>query len=85
MAKNYSIAIDPALRNPRTCDGSSSAIARAGYDPDREVMTITFNSGKSYAYQGISPQTFGRYCAADSKGGFFSRNIRDKYAFRRLG
>lgn len=63
----------------------SSAIARIGFGSDANRLVVTFNSGRSYAYFGVSPQTYGKFAAANSKGRFFNANIRDKYAFRRLG
>lgn len=64
---------------------SSSAIARIGYDPADSKLVVTFNSGRSYAYFGVSRQRFTAFEAADSKGRYFNRAIKDNYPFRRLG
>lgn len=63
----------------------SSAIARIGYDPGDQKLVVTFNSGRSYAYFGVSRQRYTAFEHAGSKGRYFNSAIRDKYAFRRLG
>jgi hypothetical protein len=63
----------------------SSAIARIGYDPDDQRLVVTFNSGRSYAYFGVSRQRFTAFEQAESKGRYLNSQIKGRYSFRRLG
>lgn len=64
---------------------SSSAIARIGYNPADSRLVVTFNSGRSYAYFGVSRQRFVAFEAADSKGNYLNTQIKGRYPYRRLG
>ena len=72
-------------RDTVSCDVESSAIAAIGYNSDDKRLVITFNSGKSYAYYGVSTQRYNAFCDANSKGKYFNRAIRNNYNYRRLG
>lgn len=71
-------------RNDNSCEVSSSAINAIGYDEGRSRLVITFNSGKSYAYYDVSPQRYRAFCNADSKGRYFNKVIRNKYAYAKI-
>lgn len=62
----------------------SSFIYSVGYDPTRHTLTVEFKRGSIYQYYNVSAHTFGRWLKAPSKGRYFHRNIRRRYAFRRL-
>jgi len=60
----------------------SSAILRIWYEPNDEVLFVTFVGGKTYAYDGVPGQLCRSFLAADSRGGFFNVHIRDRYPHR---
>jgi hypothetical protein len=59
----------------------SSVIRTAYYDPDRQVLDITFTTGRRYLYRDVPPGEAGRFQAALSKGRHFNAHIRDHYDF----
>ena len=62
----------------------SDAIAQVEYEPTDSVLFVRFTSGEWYAYLGVSPLTFQRLLAAESKGRFFQDLVRDRYKFVKL-
>lgn len=54
------------------------------YDASTEVLTIFFVTGRVYAYKGVPPEIYERMKGAFSKGIFFNRHIKDRYAFERI-
>ncbi len=68
------------------CDSSgSTAIKGMNYNNATGRMTLTFPSGRTYAYFDVSPADYRAFCNADSKGRYFNSVIRDKYAYAKLG
>lgn len=75
-----------AIDNDRYCeDVDSSAIAGIGYNNDAGRLEVTFQSGRSYAYYDVSRQRYQAFCNAGSKGRYFVKNIRNAYAYAKLG
>ena len=62
----------------------SDAITCAEYDAAGRTLFLQFSSGGWYAYRDVPPLTFARLMAAESKGGFFQAEVRDRYAFVKL-
>lgn len=62
----------------------SSIIADFEYDTDRAQLTVRFVSGRTYRYFLVPSDCVTRFAAAESKGGFFNRYIRDKYPCREV-
>jgi lysyl-tRNA synthetase class 2 len=67
------------------CMIDSSCIADASYDNQRSTLSITFHTGRSYVYSGVSPQRYKAFCDAGSKGRYFNALIRNVYPYRRIG
>lgn len=63
----------------------STAIRRFSYDPETRTLFVTFVSGQDYAYEDVPPQTAQAFREAFSKGQFFQAQVRDRFAYRRLG
>lgn len=63
----------------------SSVIRRFSYDDRTSTLFVTFVSGELYAYLGVPPEASEGMRWAVSKGRYFSRHIRDRYLFRRMG
>lgn len=62
---------------------SSSAISSLGYDERKSVLEVEFRSGVVYDYFDVPPKVWRELQAADSKGRFVSRRIRERYPFAR--
>ena len=62
----------------------STAIHEIDYDADREKLFVRFVSGARYVYVGVPGEVSRSFEEADSKGGFFQAEIRDRYPFNRL-
>ncbi len=67
---------------------TSSFIHAIGYDPKRKTITVEFKRGNGnysiYQYRGVAVQTFARWLKAKSKGAYFHRNIRNRFACKRI-
>ncbi|MGN6216458.1 MAG: KTSC domain-containing protein [Solirubrobacterales bacterium] len=57
----------------------SSILDSIGYDD--EVLEVRFGNGKVYRYFEVPPEVHRRLLAADSKGSFFNRHVRDDYGY----
>lgn len=62
----------------------SEAIAEIDYRPRRRELFVRFTSGASYLYADVPAEEARAFAEADSKGGYFAANIRDRHVFRRL-
>ena len=62
----------------------STVIRRFAYVPEARELIIEFVSGRRYAYLDVPPEEVESMRAAFSKGSYFNRNIRDRYAFSEL-
>ena len=71
----------PSIRLNKKVD--SSAISEISWEDDK--LTIEFNSGQTYAYDGISKEMAEDFINAPSVGRYFQKNIKDKYSFTQLG
>ena len=61
----------------------SSVIRRFGYRPDDASLEIIFVSGRRYRYLDVPPDLYQQMRDSFSKGEFFNRHIRDRFAFER--
>jgi hypothetical protein len=60
----------------------STSIASIGYE--RDVLEVQFRNGAVYRYHGVPRAVFARLLAAESKGRFFNRRIRDAFRCERV-
>ena len=58
---------------------NSSVINEASYDGASRVLTIRFNSGATYAYEGVDESVHNGLVNALSVGQFFAKNIRGRF------
>lgn len=63
---------------------ASKSIAGFGYHVRLQVLEIAFRSGAVYRYFGVPRPVFDGLLKADSKGRYFSQEIRNRFEFRRL-
>ena len=62
----------------------STAIRNLSYDAQTGTLFVTFVDGDLYAYAAV-PETVNRaFERARSKGGYFARHVRGRYAYRRM-
>ena len=62
----------------------SSLIQRAIYDGDKQTLAVTFTTGRTYLYFGITADLYSEFATAPSQGQFFNWRIRDQYEYREL-
>jgi hypothetical protein len=63
----------------------STAIGYFRYDSATQKLQVTFVTGRRYVHDDVPPDRFAAFSAAFSKGSFFNREIRDRYAYREVG
>jgi hypothetical protein len=64
---------------------SSTNIASIGYDPSTQILEVEFLSGGIYQYFGVPDYIYESFLNAGSKGSFFHEQIRNVYAYVRIG
>ncbi|USQ95400.1 KTSC domain-containing protein [Caulobacter sp. RL271] len=57
----------------------SSVIKAFAYDEAGQILTITFVSGRAYAYQGVPADIAQGLRLAFAKGEYFNKAIRERY------
>lgn len=62
----------------------SRTLASALYHPVRQQLELEFRSGRRYLYFCVPLLCYQQLLQAVSKGGFFNRNIRNRFAFQDL-
>lgn len=61
----------------------SSLLSSIGYSIDA-TLELEFRSGAIYRYFAVPPAVFQGLIAADSKGAYFNRNVRNSFRYQRL-
>ena len=62
----------------------SSTIHTIGFDAKAKILEVTFNSGATYQYTGVSKEVADAFLNAESKGSHFAIHIRPCFPFERL-
>ncbi|MBI2977150.1 MAG: KTSC domain-containing protein [Chloroflexi bacterium] len=62
----------------------SSMIHAVGYDRQKRILEIVFNTGRAYQYYDVPLKIHGELLKAESKGRYFLANIRDMYEYAPL-
>jgi len=62
---------------------NSSNIGPVEYDVAKREMIVTFRSGETYVYTGVDNAVYHELLESPSPGGFFHRNIRERYPYYR--
>lgn len=62
---------------------ASSNICASIYDKSTSALTILFNNGGQYVYEGVTNTDYTRFEMADSQGAVFNSHIK-KYPFQKL-
>jgi hypothetical protein len=62
----------------------STVIRSHFYDPATSTLTITFVTGRRYAYDDVPQEVYDSFKASFSRGTFFNHHIRDQYGYREI-
>lgn len=63
----------------------SSVLAAVAYAAEKELLFAEFHSGEVYLYLDVPAEQFANLLDADSRGHYFTSDIRDRFQFLRLG
>jgi hypothetical protein len=59
----------------------STSLAAVAYQAERELLQIEFRDGSIYQYFSVPAELHDGLLQATSKGGYFNRAIRGKFAY----
>jgi len=59
----------------------SEVIKDFRYDEQSRTLFVIFQSGELYAYDGVEPETYAALTRSISRGRFFMKHVRDRYAY----
>jgi hypothetical protein len=62
----------------------SAVIAAYDYNPQKEILTVRYYSGKVYEYLGVPEKVYKEMRATMVKGIWFNRNIKGKYPYKEM-
>lgn len=62
----------------------SSHVQSVGYDDKTGEMTVTYQNGQTYAYQGVAEETAAALANAPSVGQMLNAEIKGQYKFRKV-
>ena len=62
----------------------SSAIAAVGYDPERQILRLTYRGGETYDYLDVPPEEFSGFMNAPSRGIYANKIIKPNYEYRKV-
>jgi hypothetical protein len=54
---------------------TSSNVKSVGYDPTAKTFAVTFHSGSTYHYHGVTPEQVKDFHASDSKGQWVHQHL----------
>ena len=61
----------------------SSLLSSIGYSTDA-TLELQFRSGAIYRYFAVPQTVFEALAAAESKGAYFNRNVRNRFSYQRI-
>jgi hypothetical protein len=65
-------------------DVESTLVQQVGYDPATQTLTVKLvTDGSVYEYFGVPQEVYDQFMAAESKGNFFTKNIKNVYKFQK--
>jgi hypothetical protein len=62
----------------------SSNIAKIGYLEEKKKMRVRFKNGSAYDYLGVPEDTFLKFLAAKSKGGYLASKVKSKFVAQKI-
>lgn len=65
-------------------DVESTLVQAVGYDAATQTLTVKLvTDGSVYEYFGVPQEVYDQFMAAESKGNFFAKNIKNVYKFQK--
>lgn len=62
----------------------STNLVSVGYDAETQVLEIEFGEGAVYRYKNVPAEKHRELMRAQSKGGYFLRNIQRQYQWEKI-
>lgn len=62
----------------------SSNLQAVGHDAEKQELLVEFKGGGLYAYDGVPSELYEELIKAKSIGSYFSKEIKDKFKYRKL-
>ena len=62
----------------------SRMLATVAYNHDWQQLYLKFRGGDVYCYRGVPVEEYGELLAADSKGQYVRKHIRNRYPYQRI-
>lgn len=62
----------------------STVIKSFNYDAEKQILTVTFITGRQYEYLNVAEENYLAMKSAFSKGEYFNTHIKKQHAFRKL-
>ena len=62
----------------------SSMINAAGYNKDKQQLSVKFNDGHVYVFNDVPNRVYERLKSSESAGGYFNKSIRNKYTHEKV-
>ncbi|SHJ79736.1 KTSC domain-containing protein [Tepidibacter formicigenes] len=63
---------------------NSSNISSIGYDPDNEILEISFSTGEKYHHLGVPKCIYEDLITSNYIGYYIHCNIRHKYPYKKI-
>jgi len=63
---------------------NSTLLNTAVYLEQQALLELEFNNGAIYRYLGVPAATYGELLAAESKGSYFNRHIRNRFPYSKI-
>jgi hypothetical protein len=64
---------------------ASTNVLSVGYDEPSQTLEVEFSNGTVYQYYNVGQSVFDSFMQAPSKGQFLNLNIKNAFAFSRVG
>ena len=62
----------------------STAIARVGYDPARQILRLQYTNDRIYDYFDVPPELYEQLLSAESAGEFVNLEIKPNYDYSEI-
>jgi ribosomal protein L32 len=72
------------MTHVRRAPVESNAFASVGYDAARRVLALEFKSGGVHHLVDVSPEDADKFLASDSKGSYFHKHLKGRFASEKV-
>lgn len=63
---------------------NSSMLSHVGYSPEDRILRVQFKNGGAYDYQDVPPEMHRALMKAESIGGHFCKEIKNKFSHSKV-